>query len=602
MTARCNGPERVGRRPGSLAAVSPAAATGGCFVNPDAATAPIDGHTHLLRLASEAVKQGDLAAEQFCRMLTVEVGHTESTVVYEEHGLELHRYDPAERRHETPILLVYALVNRPYILDLQPDRSVIRRLLEAGFAVYLVDWGEPSRLDATLGLADYVCRYLDNCVDATLADAGAEDLHLLGYCMGGTMSLMYATRNQEPIRTLSCMATPVSLDGTGGILERWAEHFDPVQAADVLGNVPGELLAMEFAMMDPVDQFVTKYVRLYENFEDDDFVENFARMERWIWDSVDVAGRAFHEFVDGVYRDNHLARGEFSLDGDPVDLSAIEVPLCQIVGEYDHIVPPASSKPLGDLVGSDDQRLIEFSAGHIGISVSSSAHEELWPEVTDWLGERSAPLAQPPTTAEDGPGGSETTPVADDHEQARRTVDAVARRAAGKLATQRVSSVIRDVRTEGGDAAGNDGASADATAPGDASRDAGPSDDSTTGPQDVDHPEDADDRELAERTVDAVARRAAGKVATRRVETDVRGAGVEQSAGADRPRSADEPTARRGRTPVDALDGIGPTYAERLATAEIETVADLGQYSVPVLAAITDAPRGEVTDWLDQVS
>jgi len=572
-------------------------------VNPDAATAPIDGHTHLLRLASEAVKQGDLAAEQFCRMLTVEVGHTESTVVYEEHGLELHRYEPAERRHETPILLVYALVNRPYILDLQPDRSVIRRLLEAGFAVYLVDWGEPSRLDATLGLADYVCRYLDNCVDATLAHAGAEDLHLLGYCMGGTMSLMYATRNQEPIRTLSCMATPVSLDGTGGILERWAEHFDPVQAADVLGNVPGELLAMEFAMMDPVDQFVTKYVRLYENLEDDAFVENFARMERWIWDSVDVAGRAFHEFVDGVYRDNHLARGEFSLDGDPVDLSAIEVPLCQIVGEYDHIVPPASSKPLGDLVGSDDQRLIEFSAGHIGISVSSSAHDELWPEVTDWLGERSAPLAETPSTAEDGPGGSETTPAADDHEQARRTVDEVARRAAGKLATQRVSSATRDVHAERNDAAeGEEEESADATAPADVSPDDRASDEQTAGPQDVDYAADSDDRELAERTVDAVARRAAGKVATRRVGTDVREAGVEQSAGADRAQSADESTARRGRTPVDALDGIGPTYAERLATAEIETVTDLGQYSVPVLAAITDAPRTEVEDWLDQVS
>ena len=582
--------------------MSPAADTGGCFVNPDAATAPIDGHTHLLRLASEAVKQGDLAAEQFCRMLTVEVGHTESTVVYEEHGLELHRYDPAERRHETPILLVYALVNRPYILDLQPDRSVIRRLLEAGFAVYLIDWGEPSRLDATLGLADYVCRYLDNCVDATLADAGAEDLHLLGYCMGGTMSLMYASQNQDPVRTLSCMATPVSLDGTGGVLERWASHFDPAQAADTFGNVPGEWLAMEFAMMDPVDQFVTKYVRLYENFEDDDFVENFARMERWIWDSVDVAGRAFEEFVDDVYRNNHLATGEFTLDGRPVDLSAIEVPLCQIVGEYDHIVPPESSKPLGDLVGSDDQRLIEFSAGHIGISVSSSAHEDLWPAVTDWLGERSAPLARLPTTAEDGQSVPETTPAADDHEQARRTVDAVARRAAGKLATQRVSSVTRDVRTEGGNTPGNDGASADGPAPGDASRDAGPSDDSTTGPQDVDHPEDPDDRELAARTVDAVARRAAGKVATRRVEIDVREDGADPSVGADRPRSAGEPTSRDDAISVDALDGIGSTYAERLATAEIETVADLRGYSVPVLAAITDAPRGRVKDWLDQVS
>lgn len=577
-------------------------------VNPDCVTAPLDGQTHLLRLAADAVETGDLAAEQFLRMLTVEVGHTESTVVYEENALELHRYDPDDLRHETPILIVYALVNRPYILDLQPDRSVIRRLLEAGFRVYLIDWGEPSRLDANLGMADYVCRYLDNCVDATLADAGVEDVHVLGYCMGGTMSLMYASQTQAPIRTLTCMATPVSLDGTGGILERWAEHFDPAQAADVLGNIPGELLALEFSLMDPVDQYVTKYVRLYENLDDDDFVENFARMERWIWDSVDVAGRAFHEFVDDVYRDDQLSTGDFTLDGDPVDLSPIDVPLCQIVGQYDHIVPPASSKPLGNLVGSDDQRLFEFSAGHIGISVSSSAHADLWPSVTDWLAERSDPAID---TAS-GAGTSEPeAPAAgaDDREQARRSVEAVAKRAAGKVATERVGADVSTAASDRDARAGGSDEGEAGPSPAESTRDADPTvDEAPRRSTAEDAPEASGDRERAERTVDAVARRAAGKVATERVGTDVRDVdrdgsvesddGESDDAAGSSPRSA---TAGDAGRPVESVDGIGPTYAERLATAEIETVADLRDHTVPVLAAITDAPRGRVQAWLDAV-
>jgi len=141
--------------------------------------------------------------------------------------------------------------------------------------------------------------------------------------------------------------------------------------------------------MEPVDNLLTKYIRFFENIEDEEFVEMFARMERWTWDGVDVAGRVFQEFVDDVYRNNRLIEGDISLDGEPVTPGEIDVPLLQIVGEHDHIVPPESSTVLNDVVDSDDERLIEFPAGHIGISVSGKAHKNLWPDVRSWLGERS---------------------------------------------------------------------------------------------------------------------------------------------------------------------------------------------------------------------
>jgi polyhydroxyalkanoate synthase len=352
-------------------------------------TAPVE-RRRALAVTAEAVRRGAAGPEQLAKLLTARVGETDSEIVYTENKLELHRYEPAERRFETPVLVVYALVNRPYILDLQPDRSVVRRLLEAGFEVYLIDWGEPSRLDRTLGLSDYVGRYVDNCVDAVREREAAADVHLLGYCMGGTMSVLYAATHPERVRTLTLLATPVALDGTGGVLERWAEAFDPGTLVGALGNVPAELLASAFATLDPVENYVTKYVRLYENADDDEFVENFARVEQWVRDGVDVPGKVFREFVVGLYHDNRLVRGEWTLDGDPVDVAEIGMPIQQVVGEYDHIVPPEASRPLNGAVGTDDERIVEFAGGHVGLSISERAHRTLWPDICEWLGDRDA--------------------------------------------------------------------------------------------------------------------------------------------------------------------------------------------------------------------
>ncbi|PSQ34763.1 class III poly(R)-hydroxyalkanoic acid synthase subunit PhaC [Halobacteriales archaeon SW_10_66_29] len=375
-------------------------------------------------------------------LLTADVAHTDSEVVYEENKLELHRYDPGERAHGTPILIVYALVNRPYILDLQPDRSVIRRLLDAGFEVYLIRWGEPSRLDTSLGLADYVCRYLNNCVDAVCEETGVEDVHLLGYCMGGTMSIMYTALFEERVRTLGLMATPIAFEGTGGVLERWATHYDPEVAVETYGNLPAELLAVGFSMMEPVENYVTKYIRLYENIEDEAFVENFARMEQWIWDGVDIAGEAYREFVSEVYKQNQLVEDAVALDGRRVVLGDIEVPVLQIVGQYDHIVPAASSTPFNDLVGSEDERLIEFPAGHVGISVSSKAHDRLWPDVCEWYGDRSESLEDcgetAPGTADDEPPMDGT---ADNGEAPVETVRGVGPTYADRLAAAGIETV-----------------------------------------------------------------------------------------------------------------------------------------------------------------
>jgi len=357
--------------------------------NPFAAT--LDMQRQAWENAAEAFEKAGVAPDRADTIQDVDVGETPSEVVYEENKLRLLHYESrTDEQEPVPILIVYALINRPYILDLQPDRSVIRTLLDNGYDVYMIDWGEPSNLDRSLTLDDYVNRYIDNCVDEVRQRSGQDAINILGYCMGGTMSTMYAALEPEKVHNLALMAAGLCFAGDSGVLELWGaeDYYDPETVTDTFGNVPAEFLDVGFALMDPVQNYVTKYVRFYENMEDEDFVENFARMEEWLGDGIDVAGETYNEFIRDVYQENKLMENELYLGGEHVDIDNITMPVLQIVAEYDHLIPPEASKPFNDVLPTDDKTIMEFPTGHIGMSVSSRSHAELWPDVCEWFGER----------------------------------------------------------------------------------------------------------------------------------------------------------------------------------------------------------------------
>jgi polyhydroxyalkanoate synthase len=347
----------------------------------------------ILESTTEAFEKASVAEEQLDRVAEVDVGETPSEVVYTENKLELLHYESlTDEQHDVPILITYALINKPFILDLQPDRSVVRRLLEAGHDVYLVDWNEPSRLDQHLTLEDYVCRYIDNCVDAVRERSGQDSINVLGYCMGGTMAAMYAALYPEKVRSLGLMAAGLYFeDQSGGVLELWGDesYYDPEDVTEAFGNMPAEMLDVGFALMDPVSNFVSKYVRFYDNIEDDEFVENFARMERWLDEGIDVAGEAYKQFLTDIYQGNQLYENELYLGDRHVDVTNIDMPMLLIMGEYDHLIPCGASEPFADVVGTDDVEQIKYPTGHIGLSVSSSSHEDVWPRVAEWYYEKS---------------------------------------------------------------------------------------------------------------------------------------------------------------------------------------------------------------------
>lgn len=317
---------------------------------------------------------------------------TPHEVVYEEDSLRLLRYPRSSpAAYAEPILVCYALVNRPYILDLQPDRSVLRQLLARGFEVYLIDWGSPSAADRSLTLHDYVCGLMKNVADYVVAHAPTHQFHLLGYCMGGTMSTMFTAVYPELVRTLTLMAAPIDFSGKDGLLQVWTDpqYFDVDALIDTFGNCPAPYLQSCFQMMKPVQNLYSKYAGFYQNMHDDRFVQNFFAMEGWTNDNIPVAGETFREFVKKLYQRNELVEGRFQLGDVAVRLDRITCPLLLLMAEADHLVPPAQTLGIGPYVGSRDVKQMTLAAGHVGLAVSSKAHKEFWPAATRWIADRS---------------------------------------------------------------------------------------------------------------------------------------------------------------------------------------------------------------------
>jgi polyhydroxyalkanoate synthase subunit PhaC len=326
----------------------------------------------------------------------VDIGPSPKDAVYREDKLVLYRYRPLDavgpRDASTariPLLICYALVNRPYMLDLQEDRSLIRGLLRRGIDVYLIDWGSPDGADRYLELDDYINRYLDHCVAHVAATHAMERVNLLGVCQGGTFSLCYAALHPQRISNLVTMVTPVDFRTPDNLLSKWVQEIDVDALVRTSGNVSGDLLNFTFLSLMPFRLMSQKYAALAELAGDPVQLRNFLRMEKWIFDSPDQAGEAFRQFVTWFYRENRLRAGTLVINGRMVDLRQVTMPVLNVYATQDHLVPPAASTVLKELVGSPDYSAYAFDGGHIGIYVSSRAQKDLPAAIADWLKARS---------------------------------------------------------------------------------------------------------------------------------------------------------------------------------------------------------------------
>lgn len=332
------------------------------------------------------------------------VGVTPREVVWTHRGTTLYRYRSAERSYGVPLLLVFALINRPDIFDLRPGGSLVEYLLGEGFDVFLLDWGVPDDEDAEMGLDEYVCDELHWAIRETLRASGAEELTLLGWCIGATLCAMYCGLDRGGrtgtgvrgdlgagrVRNLVLLTMPI--DGRDSTYAAWigGEDFDADEVAEAWRVLPGSGVDFANKLLKPMTNFWTTYRRLWQGIQDGNSRRAaYQPMAKWVSDNPPFPGRAWAQWIRMMYRDGSLASGHVRLRGRRVDLRRIDQNLLVVTAGADHIAPREGTMPIFDLVTSEDVTHFDRPGGHIGLIAGSSARQELWPDMRAWLAERA---------------------------------------------------------------------------------------------------------------------------------------------------------------------------------------------------------------------
>ncbi|MDW0204946.1 MAG: class III poly(R)-hydroxyalkanoic acid synthase subunit PhaC [Nitrososphaeraceae archaeon] len=320
----------------------------------------------------------------------ISVGDTPNDIVSETRLYRLlHYHSLVKRVSSTPILVVYALVNRSYVLDLQPNKSWIRHLLMQGFDVYLLDWKSPTRIDKYVSFDDYVNSYIDDCVEIVQNNNSSDKITLHGYCMGSSMSAMYTSLHQEKIQNLVTIAPVIDTSKDTTVIANISKQMDIDKLVSYIGYLPPEKLYECYSILKPFKQGVNKYFNLIENIDNETFVQNFLRIEKWLYDTPPIAGETIKQWINDIYKKNLLVKNQFRLGTAIINLKKINVPLLNIVAEEDHLVSPECSVPLNEVVSSEDKRLIRFHTGHVGLIASSYSQNNVLPKVGQWIKSRS---------------------------------------------------------------------------------------------------------------------------------------------------------------------------------------------------------------------
>jgi polyhydroxyalkanoate synthase len=329
-----------------------------------------------------------------------EVGATECDVIHREHHVTLKRYRPMqsddgpESTYKTPLLLVPSLINRHYVLDLLPEKSFAEWFVRQGHDVYILDWGRPEDEARYITFDDLISTYIDRAVTRVARRSPRNEVHALGYCLGGTLTSIYNAYDDSKLAGHIAMAAPVQFDDDG-LLVRWTntDTFDVDALVEATGLVPWPLMQAAFHMLDPTLN-LKKAVRLIDRGWEDEFLDSFLAIETWGNDNVSFPGEAFRKYINALYCHDELIRGELRIDGTRIDLSTIETPTLAVTFEHDHIVPAESARPLVDAIHADDAEHMHLPGGHVGAVVSRKSKQHLWPRLQTWLAERDGEPAE----------------------------------------------------------------------------------------------------------------------------------------------------------------------------------------------------------------
>ena len=351
---------------------------------------------------NQAFPDSFLALEQ--RLLTLNrvmttkaaIAQTPREMVWALNKAKLYRYVPVvppERRYRLPLLLIFAIMNRPSILDLRPGHSFVEFMLQRGYDVFLLDWGVPGIEDRNMKLDDYAIDYLPRAIRKVKSLAGVDEFSMLGWCIGAILTTIYAAmRPDDGLRNLLLLTAPLDFSNRDGLtFARWVDerYFDIDLVLKTFGNVPGEMIDYGAKALKPVENYISNYCKLWDNLDEPRVVESWHAMNTWVTDNIPMAGGAYRQLIVELYRKNKLIRNELMVRDQVVDLSRIRANLLTVIAQGDHITPPCQSAAIMEKVSSQDKELYRIPGGHIGIMAGSGAAKITWPHLDGWLGPRS---------------------------------------------------------------------------------------------------------------------------------------------------------------------------------------------------------------------
>jgi len=305
--------------------------------------------------------------------------------VYSLDGMRLFHYKTKNvKKGSTPLLVNYALINRQYMMDLQPDRSVIKKFIDGGLDVYSIDWGYPTAKDMHISMDDYINRYINASVDFIRQSTGFEKINILGVCQGGTFATIYTSLYEYKVKNLITMVMPIDFDSKDALLFRWIKKTDVSALVKAHGLVTGDYLNHMFLYLKPFELNINKY----RNLVRDGYKKNlpsFLRMERWTFDCPSESGAMLIDCMGGLFQQNLLYKDKFILGKQKINTKNVTCPVLCICGKKDHIVPLSASEPLMNIIGSKDKEFVVFNTGHIGMYVSTSSQNSVSPKILDWI-------------------------------------------------------------------------------------------------------------------------------------------------------------------------------------------------------------------------
>lgn len=312
-------------------------------------------------------------------------------VALTEPGLTLRAYGDSQANG--PVLLIVAApLKHAHIWDMSQENSVVRRCVEGGLRVYLLQWQRPGQSERTLGLADYADRLILDCVDEIKVETGQSQVFLAGHSLGGTFSALFAALHPNRVRGLILLGAPVHFGpeaGFLGVLAALAPHASRLTA--LTGNMPGSLISTAGVMAAPVTFGWARWLDWLSCLADAEAMRTYLRVERWACEETPIAQRLFEEVLEWLCREDRFMRGTLQIGDKRAAPEQVTAPLLSVIDPRCRLTPPAAVLPFHEAVSSRETKLLWYegdtgvSVQHVGMLIGPQAHRQLWPEVIEWM-------------------------------------------------------------------------------------------------------------------------------------------------------------------------------------------------------------------------